>query len=40
MRIDDYISAEELRLMNELKGKNRMEQDQIIGEYERKINNG
>ena len=26
--------------MNELKGKSRMEQDQIIGEYERKVDNG
>ena len=34
MRSDEYISAEEIRLMNELKGKSRMEQDQIIGEYE------
>ena len=40
MRIDDYVSAEEIRLMQELKGKNRMEQDQIIFEYERKMNNG
>lgn len=34
MGIDEYISAEEIRLMNEPKGKSRMEQDQIIGEYE------
>lgn len=34
MKIDEYISAEEIRVMNELKGKSRMEQDQIIGEYE------
>ena len=40
MRIDEYISADELRLMQELKGKSRMEQDQIIYEYERKMNNG
>jgi hypothetical protein len=40
MRIDDYISAEEMRLINELKGKSRMEQDQIIAEYERKVDNG
>ena len=40
MRFNDYISAEEIRLMNELKGKSRMEQDQIIYEYERKQENG
>ena len=32
MRIDDYISFDEMRLMTELKGKSRMEQDQILGE--------
>ena len=40
MRIDDNFSSEEIRLMNELKGKSRMEQDKIIYEYERKMNNG
>ena len=40
MRVDEYFSPEEIRLMEELKGKSRMEQDQIIGEYERKNNNG
>ena len=34
MRIDEYISADEIRLINKLEGKSRMEQDQIIGEYE------
>ena len=34
MRIDDNFSYDEIRLMNDLKGKSRMEQDQIIGEYE------
>lgn len=34
MRIDDNFSSAEIRLMETLKGKNRMEQDQIIGEYE------
>lgn len=37
---DEYLSAEEMRLIEELKGKSRMEQDQIIGEYERKVGNG
>ena len=40
MRIDDYVSAQEMWLMESLKGKSRMEQDQIIGEYERKNGNG
>lgn len=40
MRIDEYIPLDEKRLIDTLKGKNRMEQDQIIGEYERKVNNG
>lgn len=34
MRIDDYLSFEEKRLIDTLKGKNRMEQDEIIGGYE------
>jgi hypothetical protein len=40
MRFDEYFSPEEIRLMEELKGKSRMEQDQILYEYERKNNNG
>ncbi len=32
MRFDEYISFEEMRLMDMLQGKNRMEQDQILGE--------
>lgn len=40
MRIDERISPEEIRLMNELKGKSRMEQDEIIGEYEGAVDNG
>lgn len=31
---DDYLTASEVMLINRLKGKNRMEQDDIIGEYE------
>jgi hypothetical protein len=34
MRIDEYIPHDEIRLMETLKGKNRMEQDEIIGVYE------
>ena len=34
MRIDEYISQDEIRLMQTLKGKNRMEQDEIIGVWE------
>ncbi len=40
MRIDEYISFEETRLIDHLKGKSRMEQDQIIFDYERKKENG
>lgn len=36
MRYDEYITQDEIRLMESLKGKSRMEQDQIIYEYERK----
>lgn len=31
---DENLTTAEIRLINELKGKTRMEQDQIIGEYE------
>ena len=34
MRIDDIFSSDEIRLINTLKNKNRMEQDAIIGECE------
>ena len=34
MRIDEYIPQDEIRLMESLKGKNRMEQDEIIGVWE------
>ena len=36
MKYDDRLTPEEIRLMQTLKGKSRMEQDQIIYEYERK----
>ena len=34
-KYDEYITPEEIRLMQALKGKSRMQQDQIICEYER-----
>lgn len=36
MLYDDCTALEEIRLIETLKGKSRMEQDQIIYEYERK----
>lgn len=39
MNKDDNFTPSEMRLMEELKGKSRMEQDQIIYEYERKKEN-
>lgn len=35
MKFDDNLTPEEMRLIDTLKGKSRMEQDQIIYEYER-----
>ena len=32
MRIDDYISYEEMKIIETLKDKSRMEQDEILGE--------
>ena len=40
MMLDDFFSAEEIRLIESLKGKSRAEQDEIIFDYERKMNNG
>lgn len=37
---DEYLSESEKRLIELLKNKSRMEQDQILGELERKIKNG
>lgn len=34
MRLDDYLSADEIRLIEKLKGKSRAEQDEILGDYE------
>lgn len=39
MMYDEQITSEEIRLINSLKGKSRMEQDQIIYEYERGTKN-
>jgi hypothetical protein len=40
MRYDDNFSPQEIRLMNELKKKSRMEQDQILAEHEKEHKNG
>lgn len=34
MRFDENLTSAEIELVNTLKNKNRMEQDEIIGEYE------
>jgi hypothetical protein len=34
MRYDETLTTSEIRLIEKLKDKNRMEQDQIIGEWE------
>ena len=34
MRFDENLTPAEIKLVNTLKNKNRMEQDEIIGEYE------
>ena len=39
MLIDDNFSSDEIRLINTLKNKSRMEQDEIIFDYERKMKN-
>lgn len=31
---DEYLTYDEIRLINQLKDKNRMEQDEIIGGYQ------
>jgi hypothetical protein len=40
MNYDDNFSFEEMRLMETLKGKSRMEADEIVGEYEKRVDNG
>ena len=37
MRIDEYVFFDEMRLMENLKNRSRMEQDQIIFDYFRHI---
>ena len=37
MIYDENLTAEEIRFIDTLKGKNRMEKDEIIGEYENDI---
>lgn len=40
MIYDDFLTQKEQMLISSLKGKSRMEQDQIIYEYERTSKNG
>ena len=40
MIYDDFLTQKEKMLISSLKGKSRMEQDQIIYEYERTNENG
>ena len=40
MRIDDFLTDDERKVIEYLKNKNRMEQDEILHDYERKGNNG
>ena len=34
MKYDDEFTKEEIKLMSDLKGQSRMQQDEMIGEYE------
>lgn len=34
MRLDEYLTAEEMRIIEQLKNKNRMEIDEILGGME------
>lgn len=40
MRLDEYLTAEEMKIIERLKNKSRMEIDEILGELERRMNNG
>ena len=40
MRIDEFLTADERKVIEHLKHKNRMEQDQIIYDYEGVVENG
>ena len=37
MRLDEVLTAEEMKIIQELKNKTRMEQDEILGELERRM---
>jgi hypothetical protein len=37
MRLDECLTAEEMGIIEELKGKSRMEQDEILAELERRL---
>ena len=39
MPLDETLTAEELKIINKLKNKSRMEQDQILKELERRLKN-
>ena len=36
MRLDEYLTAEEMEIVEQLKNKNRMEQDEILGNLEKR----
>lgn len=38
MRLDEVLTAEEMEIIERLKNKTRMEQDEILGELERRLN--
>lgn len=40
MRLDECLTAEEIELIEQLKNKSKMEIDEILGELERRMNNG
>ena len=37
MRLDEILTAEEMKIIQEFKNKTRMEQDEILGELERRM---
>lgn len=36
MRLDEYLTAEEMKIVEQLKNKNRMEIDEILGNLEKR----
>ena len=36
MRLDEYLTAEEMKLIEQLKNRNRMEIDEILGNLEKR----